>query len=139
MATLITITGIIFLVLIGWMWQSLGNIETKTKIGCILGGLIAVFILTFIIYNISKIGIKYDNKDAMKTIRIVYVILFTIINGFVILPFVFRKLNQINNDEAEKDKIIRSLVILGIIVVIIFIFEILYLGNAQTVILNMAK
>ena len=139
MTVLIVITSIIFLVLIGWMWHSLGNIETLTKIGCIVGGLIAVYILTFIIFNISRIGINYESIETMKAIRRVYVVLLTIVNGYVILPFVFRKLNQINNEEIEKEKVLKSLIILAIIIVILFIFEIIYFGNIQGNILSMAK
>ena len=78
MTVFVTIMIVLFLVLIGWTWSSLGNIETKTKIICMVCGIIATYIITFIIYNISKIGITYENQEAMKTIRTVFVILFTI-------------------------------------------------------------
>jgi len=41
----------------------------------------------------------------MNFIRTVFVILFTIINGYILLPYSFRKLDQINNEEIEKEKI----------------------------------
>ena len=139
MTTLIVITSIIFLVLIGWMWQSLGDIETPTKIGCIIGGLIIVYILTFIIFTMSKVGITYDDKETLRIIRRVLVSLFTIINGYIILPYSFKRLNQINDGEIEKEKVIKSIIILAIIIVILFIFENIYLGNMQEGILRMAK
>ena len=42
---------ILLLVLFGWTWHSLGSIEKTTKIACIIGGLVVVYIITFIIYR----------------------------------------------------------------------------------------
>ena len=128
---------ILLLVLLGWTWHSLGNIEKPTKIACIIGGILIVYIITLVIYNISKMGIVYENKEAMKLIQNVFVSLFTIINGYIILPFVFRKLDQINNDEIEKEQLKKSIIILVIILLILGIFESSYLGNIQQGILSM--
>ena len=65
--------------------------------------------------------------------------LFTIINGYVILPYIFKKLDQINNDEIEKEKLKKSIIILIIIVVIVGIVEVSYLNNIQQGILVMLK
>ena len=134
---IILIVVILLLVLLGWMWHSLGSIEKSTKCVCIVGGLIVVYIITFIIYNISKIGITYENKETMKLIQTVFVSLFTIINGYIILPYAFKKLEQINNEEIEKEKLNRSIIILLIVILILCIFESLYLGNIQQGILSM--
>ncbi len=139
MALISAIILIMFLILIGWTWHNLGTIETKTKIICIIAGIIAVYILTLIIFNISKIGINYENEETMKIIRRVFVILFSIINGYIILPFIFKKLEQINNNEIKKETLTKSIIILIIVIIIICIFEISYLGNAQNGILNMIK
>lgn len=139
MTVILTIMIVLFLVLIGWMWNSLGSIERKTKIICMICGLVVVYVITFIIYNISKIGITYENQEAMKTVRTVFVILFTIVNGYIILPYIFRKLELINNGKMEKEKLIRNIIILLIIIVVLAIFEILYLENSQQTILNMMK
>lgn len=137
MAVILTIMLVMFLVLLGWMWNSLGTIEKKTKIICIIIGLVVTYIITFIIYNISKIGIEYESKEIMKQIRNIFVLLFTIVNGYVLLPYVFRKLEQINNDNLPKEKLQKSIVILLIIIILLFIFESMYLGNRQETILRM--
>ena len=139
MAVIIIIILILLLVLLSWSWHSLGNIEKKTKVAIIAGGLVIVYIITFLIFSISKIGINYQNKDEMKLIQTVFVMLFTIVNGYIILPYVFKKLDQINNEEIEKEKIIRSLIILVIVFIIIAIFEVSYLGNMQNGILEIMK
>lgn len=137
MTAILMIVIVLLLVLIGWMWTSLGSIEKKTKVICMIIGVIAIYVVTFIIYNISKIGITYEDKSVMNIIRNVFVILFTIINGYIILPYIFKKLDQINNEEIEKEKLVRSIIILLIIIVIVTIFEVIYLGNIQQGILNM--
>lgn len=139
MTVILIIILILLLVLLSWSWHSLGDIEKKTKVAIIVGGLVIVYLITFVIFSISKIGIDYQNKDVMKLIQTIFVMLFTIVNGYIILPYVFKKLNQINNEEIEKEKIIRSLIILAIIFIIIAIFEVSYLGNMQNGILEMMK
>lgn len=139
MTVILIIILILLLVLLSWSWHSLGDIEKKTKVVIIVGGLVIVYLITFVIFSISKIGIDYQNKDAMKLIQTIFVMLFTIVNGYIILPYVFKKLNQINNEEIEKEKIIKSLIILAIIFIIIAIFEVSYLGNMQNGILEMMK
>ena len=134
-----TVIIVMFLILIGWTWASLGNIERKTKIICIMIGIAIVYAITFIIYNISKIGITYEKQEIMKTIRTVFVTLFSIINGYIILPYTFKKLEQINNDKLEKNILIKSIIKLLIIISILFIFETIYLGNRQETILKMMK
>lgn len=126
MAVIFVIILILFLFLLRWMWLSLGNIEKTTKITCIVCGLVILYIMTLIIYNISKIGITYNNQEAMKVVRTIFVMLFTIINGYIMLPYIFRKLEQINNDEIEKEKVKKSIIIILVVFIILAIFEILY-------------
>lgn len=139
-AILIVITiiiAIMFLNLIALIWSKLGNIDNKTKTISIIIGIVMVYIITFIIFNISKIGIIYEDPKVMKTIRSVFVMLFTIINSYALLPYFFKKINQINNDEIQKNEFQRSLIILLIIIVTLFIFESIYFGNTQQRILAM--
>lgn len=137
MALIIIIIIILFLVLLGWMWSSLGNIEKKTKIICIIIGLLATYILTFIIYQIAKKGIIYENQEAKRIIKNVFVMLFTIINGYFILPYTFRKIENIDNENIEKEQVRKSIIILLLIVLILLIFEGLYLRNIIQGIMSM--
>ena len=139
MAVILIIIAILFLVLLGWSWNSLGSIDKKEKIKYIIIGLVLTYLLTFIIYAISKIGIQYDNKEAMKMIRTVFVLLFTIVNGYIVLPYSFKKIEKIKNEEIEEEKLTRSIIILLIIIVMLLIFESIYLGNLQQGILKMRK
>lgn len=129
MPLIIIIIIILFLVLLGWTWSSLGNIEKKTKIICIIIGLLATYILTWIIYKIAEKGIIYENQEAKRIVRNVFVTLFTIINGYFILPYTFRKIEKIDNEELEKEQARKSIIILLLIVLVLLIFESLYLKN----------
>ena len=139
MAVILIIIAILFLVLLGWSWNSLGSIDKKEKIKYIIIGLVLTYLLTFIIYTISKIGIQYDNKETMKIIRTVFVLLFAIVNGYILLPYSFKKIEKIKSKEIEEEKLKRSIIILLIIIVILLIFESIYLGNLQQGILKMRK
>lgn len=139
MTIILIIIAVLFLVLIGWCWNSLGSIEKQDKIKYIIVGLILTYIMTIIIYSISKIGINYESKDAMKMIRVIFQLLFTIVNGYILLPYTFKKIEQIKNNTIKEEKIKKSIIILLIIIVLIFIFESMYLGNIQQEILNMKK
>ena len=131
MAIIFTIMIIMFIILIAWSWHSLGTIETKTKIISIIIGVILIYGLTWIIFTISKTEVAYENNEGMDTIKTAFVALFSIINGYIILPFAFRKLEQINNEEIEKEKLKKSIVIILIAIVIIALFETKYFANTQ--------
>lgn len=133
---IILIVVILLLVLLRWTWHNLGSIENSAKYTYIVGGLVIVYIITFIIYNISKIGITYENKETMKLIQTVFVSLFTIVNSYVILPYSFKKIEQINSGKAKKEKIKKSIIILLVIILIVGVFESLYLGSVQQGILS---
>lgn len=137
--TIITtiITIVMFLILIGWTWNSLGSVENIKKIIYIISGIVIVYILTFVIYNVSKIGIAYENMSVMLTIRKIYIIIFTFINCYLILPFIFKNIDRITSSELKKDDLSRIIIKLAIKIVIIFIFESIYLGNIQQGILKM--
>lgn len=137
MALIIIIIVILFLVLLGWMWSSLGNIEKKTKIVCIIIGLAFTYILTWIIYQISKKGIIYESKEAKNIIRKVFVMLFTTINGYFILPYTFRKIEKIECEEIENQQAKKSIIIILLIILTLLIFESLYLRNVILGIVSM--
>ena len=139
MTIILIIIAVLFLVLIGWCWNSLGPIEKQDKIKYIIIGLILTYIMTVIIYSISKIGIQYESKDTMKMIRVIFQLLFAIVNGYILLPYTFKRIEQIKNNTIGEEKLKRSIIILLIVIVALFIFEIMYLGNIQQEILNMKK
>lgn len=124
------------LILIAWMWHNLGDIEKSKKVTYIVETLIVMYFLTFIIYNLSKIGIKYNNKEVMNTIRTIYVSIFTLVNSALIFPHLFKKMDQLNNEEIKPEDLRITIERLLILIIIIFVFEFFYLGNIQKEIIN---
>ena len=120
-----------FLVLLGWTWSSLEDIEKTKKIEYIIVGFVVVYIITIIIYQISKIGISYENREIMKAIQNILVLVFSIVNGYILLPYIFKKIVQIQNDEIDDKKFKKSIVILITVIIILTIIESNYLANAQ--------
>lgn len=141
MAIILTVILIMFIILLMWSWHSLGNIETKSKIIIITVSIIVIYIITWLIFTISKLGIIYGNKEGMNTVETVFslliTIVFSIINGYVIMPYVFRNLERINNVEVEKENITKIIKKVLIIILILAIFEIFYFKNIQNGMINM--
>ena len=131
MAVILIILIILLIVLISWIWNTLGTIEKTTKIKCIISGLTIIYIITFILYTISSIGINHKEISNVKILKNIYVILFTIVNGYFLLPLIFKRLKQIKNEEIEKDKLKKYILIIIITITIIAIIEINYLRNMQ--------
>ncbi|CDB31599.1 unknown [Clostridium sp. CAG:575] len=131
MPVIICIIIVMFLVLLGWTWSSLEDIEKTKKIEYIIVGFVVVYIITIIIYQISKIGISYENREIMKAIQNILVLVFSIVNGYILLPYIFKKIVQIQNDEIDDKKFKKSIVILIAVIIILTIIESNYLANAQ--------
>lgn len=138
MTIIFSIIGISGIVLLIWLWHILSEEELSRRISMIMGGFIGVYILTFFVYNISKIGVKYSDTESMKIVRTVFVVIFTIINSYIILPYTFKKIKTLDKKEKEKKLFKKGFIKILIIIIIVLIFECQYMGNIQESILNMA-
>ena len=136
MPLIIIIIMEVYLVLIAWTWYSLENIEKTKKIAVIAIGVFLTYIITLIIFSISKAGIDYGNIPNQSTMKNILVILFTGINGIVLLPYVAKILGKINENEIEKDVVKRKIVILIIVFIICMFFECGYLKDTQKGMIN---
>ena len=136
MPAVITLIIAIFLILISWTWHNLGNIENKRKIFTIVGLLLVSFLVTLVIFNISKKDIFYDFQAEMESVRTVLVTLFTIINGLIIMPAIAKIIGKVNDKEIKKEQANKRLAIIIIVFIIILFVECGYLKNIQQGILN---
>lgn len=136
MPVIITIVIAMFLILISWTWHNLGEISQNTKIGTICISFLIVFFITFIVFNISKSGVQYDSEENMNYVRNILVIVFTIINGLIIMPAFAKTFGRINNKEIEKEQAQRHFIFLIVIFIIFMIFECNYLKGVQQGILD---
>jgi hypothetical protein len=136
MAIIITTAIIIYFILIAWAWESLGSIEKTKKIVIILIGIILMYGITWIIFQLSKGGIEYQNLEMQSKVQNILVAIFTGINGIIVIPQIGKILDKINENNIEKEEMVKRLVILAIIFIICIIFEKGYMKNTQEGILK---
>ena len=127
---------IIYLILIAWSWKNLGNLEKSKKIIYIVIGLIATYIFTYIIILISRGNIEYPNDEIKQMMQNTLTILFAGINGSILMPYVAKTVDKINEEEIDKKGLKKKFIIFIILVVAILIFEIGYVGSTQEGILQ---
>ena len=129
---------VLSILLLRWMWNSLRDIENSKKATFMVAGLIVMYILTFIIFNISKSGVEYKNKESMNMIRTVLVAVFTLVNSYIVLPFTFKRLDRIDKNEMEASKLKKSIIIILAVILVISVFEVSYLNSVQQGIMSIS-
>ncbi len=133
------ITIILFAVLGVYTWQKLGNIEKKTKIIYIVLGLLIVAFITLVLFNISSTNIDYEKIEMKNDIGKMLVLIFTPVNALFLMPSFAKILNEIKNNEIEKEKLKFRILKILIIFLIVLIIEYNYLVNTQIGILEIYK
>ena len=132
MIVIITIvTIILFAVLIGYTWHRLDTLEKHIKIIYILIGLMIISAITFMIFNISSIGIQYEEIGIKNDIRTMLVLVFTPLNALITMPSFAKILAKINNNDIEKNKVLLKIGLILFIFILIILIEISYLKNIQ--------
>ncbi len=138
MALIIIGIILIYLLVVIWTWTSLEDIEKKSKILIIFIGIIVVFLVTQIVFSISKNGIVYGNEDIEKSISIVIMLLFTGINS-LLLPFLGRNLKRRADGEIDNNILKLRIIIILVIFLMCLFLECGYMKDIQEGILNIYK
>lgn len=136
MPIIIVIILAIFCVLIVGTWHYLGSVEKSKKIIFILIGIFVSYLMTIFVFSISKSGIMYPSKEIESMVQNVIALIFTGLNGILILPYLGRLLDKINEDELTKKQFQKRITILIIAIIVIFILENNYLRGTQAGILD---
>ena len=134
------IIGIIitYLVVIIWTWSSLEDIEIPKKILIIFSGIIVVFLITQIVFSISKNQIIYQNGNVERSISQVIVLLFTGLNSLV-LPIICKNIKKRANEEIENNVLkLRMIIILAVFLMCLYL-ECGYMTDIQQGILQIYK
>ena len=139
MIVITIISIIILLLLISWVWNNLSGVEKHIKIAYIIIGIIVEYIITLIIFNISKKGIQYPNIEMIKQVRNVLVNLFTPLNGLIIMPYIAKLLGNIMYNEIEQEEFKTKFIVCVVIFIILLIIECMYLKNIQNGILHVLE
>ena len=126
---------IIYLLVIAWSWNSLEETETPKKLLVIFAGIVAVFLITQIVFSMSKSGVNYENNDMEKSVGQVIVLLFTGVNSLVI-PFIARTFKKKENGEIEDTVFKVRMIIICVIFLICLFLECGYMTDTQEGILR---
>ena len=135
MTFIIIVLIIMYLVVIGWTWNNLLDMKKSKKILIILLGLLIVYIITNIVFNISKNGIDYQIEEIEKSIGNVVIILFTGLNSLV-LQFIGRNIKRQEDGEIDTNILFKMLIVIGVIFLICIFLECGYMQDIQLGILN---
>lgn len=136
MPIIIALMIAMFLILISWTWHNLGNIEKPKKVITIIVSVFVIYIVTLIIFNISKNNITYVAQEGMEAVKNILVLLFTMVNSLILMPLLARILNKISENDIKYSDARKSFIIIFIIFLIVIIFECGYLKDIQQGIIN---
>ena len=126
---------IIYLLVIAWSWNSLEDTDTPKKLLVIFAGIVAVFLITQIVFSMSKSAVNYENNNIEKSVGQVIVLLFTGLNSLVI-PFITRTFKKKENGEIDVNSFKVRMIIIGVIFLICLIIECGYMTDTQEGILR---
>lgn len=136
MALIIIIVIILYVLSTIWAWNSLGDIEKPQKIAVIVIGVLITYIITAIVFAISKSGINYQEIMGESEIRRIIVMIFTGVNLLILLPYISKQLYKIHEGEIEQKDFLRKMAILAVIFIICMWIECGYMKNTQNGILK---
>ena len=127
---------IIYVVLILWSLNNLGKMPIAKKIIYILVNLLIVFIFTNISYIISKQNIQYESQEIMNNIKTVLLLLFTGINGIIIILISCKQISELQEENIDKTKFTKRIILIFVVLLIIAYLECGYMETTQKGILQ---
>ncbi len=136
MALIIIVTIVIYFMSIKSTWNNLGEIGKIKKIATIAIGFLITYIITLILFSISKNSIQYNNTVIAGDIKIIIVAICTGINSLIILPYIARQLDKVHVGDIEQNEFFKKIVIIIVVFIICLFFEYGYMKDTQVGILK---
>lgn len=125
------ISIVIFAIAILMICANIYELEKEKKIYFVTIGIIVITIFTWIIVNISSIGIQVENKEYLNISKLSSVLIFAPINAILALPYLGNIINKLKQDSLTKGQVKFKILVLLAILVIIAIIEVSYIKNFQ--------
>ena len=129
----------LFIVLVGFTWYRLEAYEGMEKVIICVAGILISWLITSILFSISSNGMEYMNEDIKHEVSKILVLVFTPINGIASMPILAKIMSRIKFDEIDSKEAVKQILILGIVLIIIFVIEVMYLRNIQLGIFEVAN
>ena len=136
MAFIIILILMIYVIAATWTWNNLGQIEKNKKIIVILAGLITSYLITLIVFALSKNSINYESIIIEKNIKNIILAIFTGANACIFMPYISKQLEKIHEGEIEKEKFTQKMMVIFVIIIILLSFECGYMKTTQQGILK---
>lgn len=136
MAFIIILILMIYVIAATWTWNNLGQIEKNKKIIVILAGLITSYLITLIVFALSKNSINYESIIIEKNIKNIILAIFTGANACIFMPYISKQLEKIHEGEIEKEKFTQKMRVIFVIIIILLSFECGYMKTTQQGILK---
>ncbi len=132
MSPIYFIVFLLFVVYIVWTWNSTKEFEDqKIRIAYLIVGTLFIAMVTLIIFLVSKIGVNYPKKEMVGQVQKIVLLVFTPINGFVVLTQFSSVFQQIRSGMVSKEKMDKKIKTLLIVFTILIITECIYVKNVQ--------
>ena len=132
MSPIYFIIFLLFVVYIVWTWNSTKEFEDqKIRIAYLIVGTLFIAMVTLIIFLVSKIGVNYPKKEMVGQVQKIVLLVFTPINGFVVLTQFSSVFQQIRSGMVSKEKMDKKIKTLLIVFTILIIIECIYFKNVQ--------
>lgn len=138
MTFIISVTIVMYLLVIAWSFVNLEDTEKIKKVIIIIIGLVAVFLITQILYSISKNNVVYESSNIENAVRKTIVFLFTGLNGFI-MPIIIKLFKKQENGEIDNNVFKVRLITICIIFLILLFLECGYMTSTQEGILKVYK
>lgn len=136
MLVIIIITTILFFILSEWTWHNLEDMKRIKKILYIIFGILIMYLITLIVFNISKSQIQYNSQDGMIHIKNILVLVFSSINGLIVMPYVANIITKIQKNIISIKLLKINIIIIFTIFILCLVIECNYLKNIQHGIIN---
>ena len=133
------ITIVVYLILIIWTWRNLGFTKKPQKVIFILLGIGIIYLITMLIFGISKASITYPNEEIAKEIKNTLIPIFAGLNGLILMPIIAKNIDKINEEEIGKEVFFKRIIIILIIFLICTFLECGYMKTTQEGIINTYK
>ena len=132
MSPIYFIVFLLFVVYIVWTWNSTKEFEDqKIRIAYLIVGTLFIAMVTLIIFLVSKIGVNYPKKEMVGQVQKIVLLVFTPINGFLVLTQFSSVFQQIRSGMVSKEKMNKKIKTLLIVFTILIIIECIYFKNVK--------
>ncbi len=138
MFLIVLISVIIYIIGVIAIYHNMYNIDKIRKIKFIILGFIVVLIITSVLVLISSNNIVIENreyksyKNYIGITKTTSILLFAPINAIISLPYMGNLLNQYTEKRITKEQLKKKILIFGVVLVLIIIFEVSYIKDFET-------